>query len=685
MPSRNALLSLALVAACSSPPAAEPLEDAAVPEDAGPGEPVARFDLDGVRDDFFAFPFPSDLRTHADGRPDLTGYPNPGIDLVTDMLRIADQRPRFPTLPVAYFRFDTALATRDASDVVAAEAASPILIVDVDATSPERGRLVPAVAIDLVNDVYSGPNLLGVGPVPGFVLAPDRTYAVVVRRGLGDARGRMLDVPAALATLARGETPSASWGERARAVYAPLWETHAMIGVAADDVAAATVFTTGDVVAETRALAEAVLAAHSITIESLRVDPADGDDHPRYCELRARASMPQFQEGTPPFDEAGTFILDGAGAPTEQRREDVPIVITIPRGEMPAGGFPLMVYFHGSGGIAAQVVDRGPRPAGGVEAVGEGPAHMIAARGFAAVGAALPLSPDRLPGAGATEYLNLRNLAAFRDTFRQGVIEQRLLIRAMTELRIDPATLGSCTGVTLPAGETAIRFDANAFVGLGQSMGGMYTNMIGAVEPSLRALVPTGAGGYWGYFILETSLIPGARALLAASLRTSADRLSQLHPGLSLLEMAWEGAEPLVYMPRISRRPLPGIGARPIYEPVGEHDSYFPPAVYDAVALAYGHPQAGERVWPEMQARLALAGLDGVLDYPVRGNLVSAGGEPYTGAVVQYAGDGFSDPHNIFTQLPAVRYQWTCFLESALRPAGAAIFAPADEASPCPE
>src|SRR5690606_32586277 len=99
--------------------------------------------------------------------------------------------------------------------------------------------------------------------------------------------------------------------------------------------------------------------------------------------------------------------------------------------------------------------------------------------------------------------------------------------------------------------------------------------------------------------------------------------LSVLHPGMHSLEMAWEAAEPLVYLPRLSRRPLPGMPPRPVYQPAGLDDSYFAPPVLDAMALAYGHQQAGEEVWPTMQEALALAGLDGIIDYPVMDNLVS--------------------------------------------------------------
>jgi hypothetical protein len=306
----------------------------------------------------------------------------------------------------------------------------------------------------------------------------------------------------------------------------------------------------------------------------------------------------------------------------------------------------------------------------------------MAAHGVGAIGAAMPLSPDRVPGASEIAYINLGNLAAFPYTFRQGVIEQALILDALADLRIDPAALAGCSGPSLPSGVTAYRFDPASIVGVGQSMGAMYLNMLSAVDPRIDAIAPTGAGGFWSYMILETALLPNTRALLGSILRTRAEELSHLHPALHLMQLGWEPADPMVYMPRISRRPLDGIPPRPIYEPVGRGDSYFPTVLFDAIALAYGHRQAGEEVWDTMQPRLAYAGLDGLEAYPVTQNLVNERGERYTGAVVQSAGDGFSDPHNIFMQVPGIRHQWSCLLATALEGAPT-IVAPAEPGLPC--
>jgi len=646
------------------------------------------FDLDADLSDqkaFYDVPFPSDLRLHADGTPDMSGYPNPrGIPVVEQVLTIASDRPGFPTMSVAYFRFTDPLAPLALTDPIPASTESPILLADVDPDSPERGRLIPTVALTLARDVWATPPILAVSPVPGFILHGDRTYAYVVTTAVRDERGEPVAASPVLRQLARGNSPGGALGNAAVDVYAPLWPVLDELGIDATEVAAATVFTTGDVVADLSRISDGLIERDSVTIENLAVDPDDGAGHPRFCELLATVANPQYQQGDPPFNTGGLFQPGSDGLPIEQRKETASIVITLPNREMPATGFPLMLYFHGSGGIPAQLADRGtttnltgePKP-------GEGPGFVVAEHGIAGVASAMPVSPDRLTDASAYEYLNFNNLAAFRDTFRQGVIEQRLLLDAVAALRIDPATVSACAGLALPAGQSEFFFDMDGVVASGQSMGGMYTNLVAAVEPRIKAAVPTGAGGFWSMMILETQLIPGVKELVAAVFGTLPDDLSFLHPSLHLLAFSWEGAEPFVYMPRLARRPLPGHPVRPIYQPVGRDDAYFPTPVYDAAAVAYGHQQAGDMVWPEMQDALELLGLGGVSDYPITDNLTSQSGGAYTGAVVQYAPDGLLDGHYIFAQRDEVKYQYGCFFASFLATGTATIPAPAALGTAC--
>ncbi len=631
---------------------------------------------------FFDVPFPSDARL-VDGHPDLAGYPNPGdIKLLSDLVPLGEGREGFSTNMGSYFQFTAPLAPRVETDVIAADPASPILLIDIDPDSPNRGALIPTVAKTLIKDDYVPENVLAVAPRPGFILSGDRQYAVVILKSLGDAAGEALDAPLAIEALADGQTPAG--GQAYSELFATLFDALEMHSIAPEEVAAATIYTTGDVVAGLADLSERMRTEYAVTINALAVDEDDGD-HERFCEILGTVEFPQFQVGTPPFLQNGTFAIGEDGLPEYQRDEQAGVVITLPKGEMPAGGYPLAMYFHGSGGLYQQVVDRGRvTEIGGEATKGEGPAHVLAPHGFAMVGSAHPVNPERLPGAADIEYLNLNNLATLPFTFQQGAIEQRLLLDALLSQPIPESALAGCTGMSLPDGETTYRFDEDKVVAMGQSMGGMYTNIIGAIEPRIGAVVPTGAGGMWHYFILETSIVEGARGLLSVVFRTPEPELTFLHPTLQLLGLSWEVAEPMVYMPRLGRDPLPGHPARPVYEPVGAGDSYFPTIIYDAAALSYGNQQAGEEVWTSMQENLALASKDGFLEYPIVGNLMSRAGEPYTGVVVQYEGDGIYDPHAIYGQLDEVKYQYGCFLETFVERGVATLPAPAALGTPCP-
>jgi len=629
---RRGALTLLLACACaraSSPPAfGQPGAQAAFDLDTDPARPGFFWDL----------PYPSDLRLTADGKPQLSSFPNPdGTPLIDTFIETAMERGGFPVMPVGYFRFSAPLSA-DASG----------LLVDL-----EEPQLIPTVSSQPLHDNYVPRNLLAVAPRPGFVLVARRTYAFVVLRSARDAAGALLGVPAALDQLLRGVTPDGALGTAARASYAGLGAALRAVGIDPAEVAAATVFTTGDVVAETAALSDSVKARFSLTIDGLAADPTP---NPLACVLHGSVTYPQFQTGVLPFDTGGLFA---PGMP-KQRDETAPITLVIPNTPMPPAGYPLAIYFHGSGGLSHDVIDMGPTlTPGGDPQAGRGPGYILAMHGIASAGSALPVNPERLPGAGETAYLNLSNLPAMRDTFRQGVIEQRLFLEALRKFDADT-----------PCGH--LRFDPGKLVAQGQSMGGMYTNFISAVEPRIRASVPTGAGGFWTYFILITHLHPDLPQLIALLLN-AAQPITFMHPALQLVETAWEPSDPFVSMPRLGRRPLPGHPTRPVYEPVGKDDEYFPTTLYDAAALAYGHHQAGDIVWPTMQDALGLAGLQGVEPYPVRGGNV----------VVQYQGDGIEDPHAIYRQLDAVKHQYGCFLETFLDTGSAVVPAPSPLGTPC--
>ncbi|MEO1404142.1 MAG: hypothetical protein AAFV72_23230 [Cyanobacteria bacterium J06635_1] len=619
---------------------------------------VSTFDLTADLADeksFYNLPYPFDLRLDESGRPELSGFPIWDLNPVIGGLKqIADDQVGFPTISAGYFRFNRPLRDLDPEEVIPADRRSPVLLMDVDPDSPERGKLYPTIASTPRPDLNYVPDfLLSVGPVPGIVLQANRQYAYVVQRSLKDVFGRRLDTPKTLQRLLANRPPQTPAEIEAYEVYQPLRETLQQIGLSSRNIATATVFTTGDPVGETARLSQQVVNRYDLTIENLRLDPDDGATHDRFWEFHGTIQFPQFQQGTPPFNSQGLFEFMPNGQLIEQRMESAPVVITIPKDQqVPENGFPLVIYEHGSNGLSTQVVDRGPiLEPGGERQPGLGPAHVVAEYGIATVSSALPLNPERLINAPNDAYLNFANLAAYRDTFRQGVFEQRLLLEALEELEI-PASL-------IPDGGTDFSLETSSVAVLGQSLGAQFANMLGAIEPNIAAVIPTGSPGLWPLLIPETDLNSAAGLLLGTF-----QSLDPLYPGLQLLEAAWELADPIVYAPYLAQRPLPGHPTRSIYKPVGQGDTEVPESVFNAMALATGLRQAGPVLWPEMQLSLALNGLDGIDPYPVKNNVVSADDTPYTGVVVQYQGGGIADPHTIFSQLDAVKFQYGNFLRT---------------------
>ncbi len=642
--------------------------------ESGPSETVA-FDLDGtlVGTTFWDLPFPSDLRLTAEGRPDLAGFPNPrSLPVVVDLLSVAADRAGFPVMPIAWFKFTGTPPQYALDRVIDADATAEAALIDIDAASPERGALYPLVAQTLVDDAFTGSGLVAIAPRPGIVLRGHTRYALVLRREFAPGAA----VPAAFATLADGGTPGGGRGAAARELYAPLWPVLDELAIDRDDVLVATVFTTGDEVALLHERSEGIRASASAVISELRIETTDGAAHSGYCELVANVTFPQYQLGAPPFDDGGGFAYDASGLPVVQSSLTVPLTLTIPTGTMPANGWPLWQFFHGSGGASFDLVDDGPSAiVDGDPAIGEGPGAVVARRGIAAVATAMPLNPERMPGASNYAYLNLNNLAAFPYTFQQGVFEQRLLLDALVALEIPATTLAACSGVQA----TTHRFDATKLSAGGHSMGGMYMNMIGAIEPRYGAFTPFGAGGFWNKMILDTAIQPGARELLAGVLGVEPEPLAFVHPALSLIGLGWEIAEPGASMARIARRPLPGFTARHVYQPVGMDDKFFANDIFDAAALAYGNHQAGEVIWPGTQDALRTDRLEGMMLYPVRGNRAGT-----TSVVVQYLDGGLLDAHYIHRQLEAVRYQYGCFLATFVRDGVPTVPGPAATSAPCP-
>ncbi len=631
---------------------------------------------------FYDHPFPSDQRLGSAG-PDFSGMTRPNQAAVDDPLdALAEAHEGWSTVPVVYFRFDGPVRAPAIGDPIGAADIDPhVAFIDLSADAPAEGAVIEAVAHVLPVDTWVTENILAITPAPGQVLRPGTPYATIVRRDFGDASGAPLGVNEVLFDALRDRAPDVDDPDALLAYFAPLRAALEAREISADDVAAATLFTTARPVARVAERYEDVLDRFAPELRELGHAPRDDEAEARFCVVEGVVRLPQFQRGTPPFDTEGELAFED-GVLVAQRHDDVPFTLAIPKGPMPEEGYPLVFYAHGTNGLAAQVVDRGPvLEPDGPRTPGLGPAHVLARHGIASAGLAVLLGPERLNGIDrAQAYLNIGNLRAYPATFQQAGFDIGLFLDLLEEVEIPDAELGACAEGT--EGDAPARFAVSRIGMMGQSAGAHLAAQVGALDPRVVATAPTGIGGYWSQLISTGAEVFGPSSIFALVFDARGP-LTPLHPAANLLETAWLDADPLVYAPHVARWPLEGRPARHMYVPSAEADGFHPEPLYDALVTAYGLELADAPLWTSMGEALDAAGLTERPDTPVSGNRTGPDGESLTLVTTHWAGDGLADPHGVFAQRTEVKHQYGCFFADVFAGDMPTVPVPATEGSAC--
>jgi hypothetical protein len=533
--------------------------------------------LDGP--DFFDRPFPSDSRM-VDGHPDVSGFPGEGeFPLVDSYLAAASEIDGFGTSSPFYLRFETPIDTSVLpTPEESTKLSSPVMLVDVDRQSPHRGERIPLTfQWTLEETAFQPSNLLAIAPVYGFPLRPHTTYAIVMRQ-----------------PLAKPGAQTGVWGIDGDPAFLPIAETLAGLGIGTNDVSLAVPFTTQDPTAEMASIANYIHGklGHVPFEPELTVYDERGD----YTVYTGYVTVPIWQEGQRPYrSEGGGFVFDADGTPVVQGWERIHFAMTIPAGPEPAGGWPVVLYSHGTGGDYLTFCERGNTDEEG---------GVMARQGVAMIGVSQPLHADRSTPDTDTEMdsFNFMNPDAGRTNFRQGALDQVYLARLLTE-----------TQPTFTVDNTTIHLDPGRVAFFGHSQGGLV-GAIGApfMSPDLVAAGFSGTGGGLGITIVERK-DPFDIAQIVTSLLQfdEGEELTTLHPVVGLIQMLSEVTDPINYgpswfaeEPRWDSRPLP------ILLTEGLNDAETPSLTTESLAAAARIPIIGTPVTdPEA---LDLRGIDPV-------------------------------------------------------------------------
>ena len=554
-------------------------------------------------DDFFSVPFPNDALRKG-GKVSLATFPHDpkppmGFDAVKRYLDVLEAEP-FGAYSTVYFRFD---AEFDFASVTLAGDDPEIRLVDLtgapaDATfGQRRGMSIYYTGGTISPNKYICPNWLAARPNDGEPFKPGGRYAVVVKKGIktkSDASLARQD--ADLGALLGSAAPSGALGD-AYASYQPLRDYLAKQKIDPADVTTATVFTVGDPPAAAKRVAASVQAAPAPKLSPWTVckpgvkspcPQADGErgcgaENPAFTELHAMIDVPIFQKGTAPYAASGGEI-DLTGDPstplTPVRTEKVCAALTVPKSAAPAGGWPIVVYAHGTGGSFRSHATDGTAAMLSSIDLGGGTKAGFAVLGIDQIGH----GPRRCGGADCTStanpndvVFNFANPQAARFNYVQGASDQHAVVRAA----------GALTTVDIGGAPTAL--DGAHVLFWGHSQGATEGALFLAEDAKVQGAILSGeGGGLIAALTTKTNPVDIKDVLWIALSENAPKAVDGWHPVLSLLQQWVDPSDPIHFAALDVAPAVDPAFPRNVFQPSGTKDTYTPAAVQIPFAVAGG-------------------------------------------------------------------------------------------------
>jgi predicted esterase len=340
----------------------------------------------------------------------------------------------------------------------------------------------------------------------------------------------------------------------------------------------------------------------------------------RFVEVHGTVTNPIVQQGTRPYlvpgpdGKAGSIAFDSNGNVMVQGSEDLCVSLSIPKtGPMPAAGWPIVIYSHGTGGSFTSAIGDF---ASGFAEIDDASGHSlsrVAVLGYDNVmhGPRQGLPPEAWKEPGNL-FFNVASPRAARDNVLQGAGDLFNLVRLLETLEI-PASVTGLSGPT--------RFDPSHIMMYGHSQGTVVAPAFLANESNLRAAILSGAGAEIGISLVEKKK-PNDVATLTRTIFAD-QSLTRLHPVFGLISFFFNAADAIPYGGAFARSPPAGRHALDYLHVYGLEDGYVPEDAQQALARNVGAPLIGTVLRP----------VSGVtkLDGPASANLNGA-----TVGVLQY-------------------------------------------------
>lgn len=631
---------------------------------------------------FLDLPFPNDLRRDADGSVRIAGLFNPQENATLAMYLDATKglNDGFSTVAAEYLRFDGDLdeSSLPRTPPDSTSKSSAIQLVDVDPSSPEHGqrrmvqwywRFAPGA-----ENSYWLPGTLAVMPAMGQPLRPKTRYALVVTKAARAKTGAL--APSGDLLEAMGRTRPTPKTQAAHDALAPVLAELDADGIPSDYVVSLTWFTTNDPTRELFAIVDWTKQS----FEAPKFDPNAWKPYAQFPDADVYEGVygpaPNFQAGKVPFTnygDGGSFAFDAAGKPIVASQFTMRAMLVVPvaaKCPMPAGGYPIALYAHGTGGSYKSVISES-HPIGTVLA-----RQCIASMGVDQIfhgtrpGAPQPEGTSESLAQIETLFFNFGNPLAARTNGRQSAIDVTQQARLFTKsLETIPVLDGD--GNPLSRTGAPIAFDPTRLLFVGHSQGGVNGPMFLAADDAARGGVLSGTGADLRVALLEKtkptpSVAKAVRLILGLSSPDFDTELNYFHPVINLAQTLVDSTDPYLYMSRIARAPRQGFAPKSVYQTEGigadgVGDSYAPPHGIEIASVAMGLPRQLPGIRAFDEAAWAATGEVTVAPGGLSGNL--AGGKA-SGVLAQFAPLAGSDGHFVLFDIQAASDQAAVFCKN---------------------
>ena len=629
--------------------------------------------------EFYRLPFPNDARVK-NGHLFLDGHPTPGpgvvgMDLPKRVIEVLERDlGAYGTNPVVFIRFSVTPADPLKDSLVAQGDDQNMFLLDITDPTDESYGSSRSInwSFNSGRGKYICSNHLAISVPWSRPLDPDHTYVALVTDRIpaepkeDGGKNRTFQKDDDFAVVMGETKPGNVDLGRAWEAYAPLrtYLAHPQakdLGLTTDNVIGAAVFSTYDprsLVAKAGEVIEGkgvpevtemVLCGEGVT--SPCDDGLAGEEHVRGCfaadptfyEFQGKVRLPRFQSGTLPYYDpvdGGDLDLDPTGKPKQKGVEDVCFSLTVPKTlDMPATGWPLVLYAHGTGGTYRSHVGTGV--AGMLsEAVVWNPDTQANDRptGFMVLGYDQvmhgPRKGDTLIDTDSLVF-NFRNPGAALGNFVQGAADNFSMLRMGEALNLTEAPFSAASPATV---------DVTKLFFVGHSQGGTTGPLFLPYEPAIQAAVLSGAGGGLVDSLLRKFAPVDIKDGVKLALQD--EGVSRTHPVLALLQNYYDPVDPINFGAHLFHDPIGEMHKIRILQLYGLGDAHTPPTTIKSLSAV-------------MRADLAFAPSLAAADKDIYSgvNVTDLPTQVTRGLTVEYLPDGDYEGHYVlFHHKDAIRH-----------------------------